>query len=257
MNLLRNIYPLWLREKLYFHLIAPANASPNHTGGYELEFAPFKMRALLPTDYGHRQIASIGFYELGLSRRISSLARQGGLMLDVGANAGYFSCMWAALNPQNEVYAFEPSIRNLVMVRENIAALDNPQRIQIFDCAVGQEAGTLDFDVGPAEQSGWGGLANSSSARTVQVKVRRLDEVVPPDKNVSVLKIDTEGADTWVLYGAEKLLRQKRIQHIFFETNHARMGQIGIKAAESGKYLADLGYAVHPLAVDEFYATPK
>lgn len=257
MNWLHKIYPLWLREKIYFHLIARTNLSSNNKNGFDLEFAPVKMRALLPTDYGHRQIASLGFYELDLSRRISSLARPGGLMVDVGANAGYFSCMWAALNPHNEVYSFEPSPRNVSMMRKNISALGNPQRVKIFDHAIGKETGTLDFDMGPEEQSGWGGLANLASARTVQVKVRRLDELVPPDKNISVLKIDTEGADTWVLYGAEKILRQKRIQHIFYEANLARMQQLGIQPDEAKKYLNNLGYAVHSLGADEFYATPE
>jgi len=257
MKWLHKIYPLWLREKIYFHLVARTNLSPKNSDGYNLEFAPVKMRALLPTDYGHRQIASLGFYELDLSRKISSLARQGGLMVDVGANAGYFTCLWAALNPRNEVYLFEPSPRNLSMVRQNISALSNPKQVQVFDHAIGKEAGVLDFDIGPEDQTGWGGLAKSASARTIQVKVRRLDEVIPIDQDILVLKIDTEGADTWVLYGAEKILRQKRIKHIFFETNLARMQQLGIQAGEAEKYLAGLGYVVRPLDADEFYATPK
>jgi len=115
MKILRTIHPLWLREKIYFHVIA-RNSSLKTPGGGNLEFAPVRMKALLPTDCGHRQIAWCGFYELDLSRRISSLAKTGGCLVDVGANAGYFSCIWAAANPLNEVYAFEPSPRNLAML---------------------------------------------------------------------------------------------------------------------------------------------
>jgi FkbM family methyltransferase len=257
MNWLHKIYPLWLREKIYFHLIARTNLSSKNQNGFALEFAPVKMHALLPTDYGHRQIASLGFYELDLSRRISSLAKEGGLLVDVGANAGYFTCLWAALNAQNEVYSFEPSPRNLAMVRQNISVLANPQRVKIFDHAIGKEAGTLNFDIGPEDQTGWGGLANSASTRTLRVKVCRLDDLAPPGKQISVLKIDTEGADTWVLYGAEKLLREKRISHIFFEANLVRMQQLGIHPGEAKKYLNDLGYAVHSLGADEFYSLPR
>src|SRR5882724_3580048 len=110
---LRKVYPLWLRKLIYFHFIARRNLCPANTHGFSLEFAPVSIKSLLSTDYGHRQIAWLGFYELDLSRRISSLARQGGLFVDVGANIGVFSCIWAALNPTNEVYAFEPSPRNL------------------------------------------------------------------------------------------------------------------------------------------------
>ena len=257
MNLLYKIYPLWLREKIYFHLIARINPALKNSGGYDLEFAPVKMNALLPTDYGHRQIAWLGFYELDLSRKISSLARQGGTMVDVGTNVGYFTCIWAASNPINEVCSFEPSPRNLSMLRRNLSALNNPQRVQIFDHAVGKEAGTLHFDIGPEEQSGWGGLANTASARTIQVKVCRLDDLVPPNKTVSVLKIDTEGADTWVLLGAVNLLRQKRIRHIFYEANLERMQRLGIQPDEAGKFLTGLGYKVSAFGPQEFYATPE
>jgi FkbM family methyltransferase len=257
MNILRKIYPLWLREKLYFHPIFGRKDWPDGMGEVPLEFAPAKMSALLPTDHGHRQIAWCGFYELDLSRRISFLARQGGLLVDVGANVGYFSCMWAALNPQNEVYAFEPSPRNLTMLKKNISALPNPDAVKIFDHAVGREDGFFNFDIGPEEQSGWGGLATSQSARTIQIKVKRLDDIIPAGKTISVLKIDTEGADTWVLMGAENLLRQKRIKNIFFEANLERMQQLGIQAGEAAKFLTGLDYKVSSLGDTEFYATPK
>jgi len=257
MNWLRKIYPLWLREKLYFHLIVRARLSLEETSSFDLEFAPVNLRAILDTDYGHRQIAWIGFYELELSRRISALAGKGGLMVDVGANAGYFSCIWASSGSPNQVYAFEPSPRNLSLLRKNISSLDNPQRVKIFDYALGKENGMLNFDVGPEDQSGWGGLAQARTARTIPVSVRRLDDFIDSETNVSVLKIDTEGADTWVLYGAEKALRQKRIRHIFFEGNLQRMRQLGIQAPEAERYLKDLGYSVRAFGADEFYATPE
>ena len=143
------------------------------------------------------------------------------------------------------------------MLRQNVSALDNPQRVQIFDNALGNAAGTLHFDLGPEEQSGWGGLANSASARSMQVKVCRLDDLIPPDKTVSVLKIDTEGADTWVLMGAENLLRQKRIQHIFYEANLERMQRLGIQPGEAEKYLTGLDYKVRSFGSQEFCATPE
>ena len=46
-----------------------------------------------------------------------------------------------------------------------------------------------------------------------------LDEELKDVSFIDVLKIDTEGADTWVLEGAAFLLRQKRIRHVFFEEN--------------------------------------
>src|SRR5436305_1072456 len=99
------------------------------------------MLSLLGTDCAHRQIAWTGFYDLELSRQLAVLARQGGLLVDVGANAGYFICLWAALNPSNAVYAFEPSPRNLQMLRRNASVLRDLGRLKILDCALGKEEG--------------------------------------------------------------------------------------------------------------------
>src|SRR5207247_1596925 len=151
---------------------------------------------------------------------------------------------WVALNPCNRAYAFEPSPRNLGMLRANVAAQKDPARIQVCEHALGREPGELPFDPGPDEQSGWGGLTGTVSDRTINVRVRRLDDVLPRDTVLDCLKIDTEGADAWVLEGAAELLREGRIRHVFFEENQPRMEALGIPPRAGERLLLDLGYIV-------------
>ena len=254
MNILRAVYPLWLREKIYHRTVAHLNHLPDRSDGFPLEFVPYQMHALLPTDLCHRQIAWLGYWELSLTRQILRLAREGGLMVDVGANAGYFSCIYAAANPHNEIYAFEASPRNCGMLQQNLSKLTNRERVSIFEFALGKDTATCAFDPGPAEQTGWGGFSNTITQCTTQVNVVRLDDVIPDRKAISVLKIDTEGADTWVLFGAEKLLRQKRIKHIFFELNPGRMDALGIKENEAVDFLTDFGFQIERQGVDTIHA---
>lgn len=258
MNMLRWVYPLRLRQSLYSRVVSRHVGFPKlAASGAKLHFADVSMPALLPTDWGHGRIAWLGFYELELTRRMCALARTGGVLVDVGANVGYFTCLWAGVNLGNEVHAFEPSPRNLTMLRTNVAAQNNFQRIKVYDVAAGRESGSLVFDPGPAEQSGWGGLAVQNSAQTMAVEVRRLDEMLPTDLDVAVLKIDTEGADAWVLMGAEGLLRHHQIGNIFFEENEERMEQLGIAPKTAERLLIAHGYKVTPLpnTVGEFHAT--
>jgi FkbM family methyltransferase len=261
MNLLRAIYPLEVREKLYFRLVARSHRWPEDAGdGVTLEFVPTKMVSLVRTDCMHRQIAWTGFYDLALTRQVAFLARQGGLLVDVGANVGYFSCIWASLNPTNAVYVFEPSPPNLLMLRRNMSVHRGIGRIQIFDCALGKEEGEFGFDLGPEDESGWGGLTTATSGRAIQVRVHRLDDVIPADKTILVLKIDAEGADTWVLFGAEKTLRQKRIKNVFFESNPTRMRQLGVQSGEAEEFLRRVGYKVDVLGgrgSNQLHAVPE
>jgi FkbM family methyltransferase len=248
MNMLRWVYPLRFRESFYSRVVSKFGKFPRLPAcGAELHFAHVSMPAILPTDLGHRRIAWMGFYELELTRRMVALARPGSVLVDVGANVGYFTCLWAGLNPANEVHAFEPSPRNLAMLRTNVTAQNNSQRIKLYDVAAGRKSGSLAFDPGPAEQSGWGGLAVKNSTQTMDVAVRRLDEVLPADLPVVVLKIDTEGADAWVLIGADGLLRRRQIANVFFEENPERMEALGIAPGTAEKLLVEHGYKVVPI----------
>ena len=99
--------------------------------------------------------------------------------------------------------------------------------------------GTITFDAGPAEQTGWGGISSTVSSTTIDVPLVRLDHELP-DSPIDVLKIDVEGADTWVLLGCEALLKKKRIGTIFFEQNRGRMERLGIAPGEAQTFLRDL-----------------
>jgi FkbM family methyltransferase len=203
----------------------------------------------------------MGFYELSLSKHIAQLAHQpGGLLVDVGANAGYFSCLWAALNGHNRCMAFEASPRNQKMLNDNIAFAGLSTRIEVYICAVGRTVGQMNFDLGPEDQTGWGGLAQTASENSLSVDVKPLDELVSDEVDITVLKIDTEGADAWVLEGAERLLRERRIKHVFYECNGPRMARLEIEANRPHAFLTKCGYQVQPLFTSgdntEYHAIP-
>ena len=79
---------------------------------------------LRPGDVAHGEIAFLGFTELGLTRVVAERARQGGLLVDVGANWGYFTLLWLAARADNRVVAVEASPRNLEALRENLAYME-------------------------------------------------------------------------------------------------------------------------------------
>ena len=212
---------------------------------------------LLPGDVISGMIALTGFYELSLTRRIVALAKSGGLFVDVGANLGYFSILWASAGPNSKAISFEASPRNIDSMSKNITKNLLSDRIQLIPKAAGKELGTVKFDIGPSAQTGWGGIANSKSTTSIEVPLTRLDSELP-NQTIDVLKIDVEGADTWVLMGCEQLLRDKKIRRIFFEENTYRMDLLGIKSGDAQEFLRDHGYSCEPIDRDggEWIAMP-
>jgi FkbM family methyltransferase len=254
---LMKLKPLWLREKLFWKLYYQTTDFPSLFEKATLEFAPNIALKLMSTDIGHKQIAFLGFSELVASRRIAQLAQAGGLMVDVGANYGYYSCLWAAAHPENRAIAFEASPRNFSALELNLINNGLETQVDVRRTAVGKECGSLPFTFGAEEQSGWGGLLAHKEKGTIDVPVVSLDEVFVnnQDERIDVLKIDTEGADTWVIQGAEKLLRCKRISHIFFEENFVRMSALNVKAEEAQHLLRDCGYCLEKLGEEQWYAS--
>jgi FkbM family methyltransferase len=186
-------------------------------------------------------IAFNGFYEWGLTNLIAGHAAKGGLLVDVGANMGYFSLLWAGLHPSNRVLAFEASPRNVDLFRNNVMQNHFENRITIIPKAAGDCASVVSFDEGPLEQTGWGGISAERSPTTISVPMVRLDEELT-DSRIDVLKIDVEGADTLVLFGCKGLLEHRKVGIIYFEQNAARMKQIGLTYGEAHQFLRNVGY---------------
>jgi len=198
---------------------------------------------LLPGDVISDAIAFTGLYERELTASLVKLARIGGVFIDVGANLGYFSLLWTSRNSRNRCIAVEASPRNVGLLTKNIQRNGLQERIAIIPLAAGKSPGKCNFDLGPAEQTGWGGFTNQQNADSIEVDVLCVDDIVH-DEDISLLKIDVEGADTWVLMGCEKLLKAKRIRNIWYEQNKSRMAALGIQEDEAQKFLRSLGYSV-------------
>lgn len=245
------VLPDRLKQAAYYLLYKPlpARLKPlleNAT----LRFAPgVGMPALVEGDIISESIALTGFYELKLSRRIARAAAQGGRFVDVGANLGYFSLLWLAARPDNTCICVEASPRNLPRLKKNIESNGFQDRCRIEGVAAGRERGSIGFELGPETQTGWGCFVfdKTSSSVDIEVDVVRLDEIIRDDDAISVLKIDTEGADTWVLHGCEGLLRKAQVCTIFYEQFKDRSKHLGIDDKDAEQLLQSYGFRVRAM----------
>jgi FkbM family methyltransferase len=240
-----------LRTSMFYRIYRDQSGQEKWQGLFQsapLNFAPGVKVSLLASDFMHAEIAFTGEYERSLSRLVVELGATGGTFVDVGANIGYFSLLWAASLTGNRVHAFEASPRSLPLLSQNVHSNNLSDRIIIYDCALGRDTGSAAFDLGPEGVSGWGGLSlDPSGDNIVHVPVKRLDDIIG-DAHIDLLKIDVEGADTWVLMGAKKLLRAKHIKRIWFEQNAVRMKKLGIAEHAAQSFLRSLGYSARPVS---------
>ncbi|MBK8011032.1 MAG: FkbM family methyltransferase [Deltaproteobacteria bacterium] len=143
-----------------------------------------------------------------------ALARRARVVLDIGANTGYFALLAAAASEGAAVYAFEPVSRVAAKLRAN-AELNPNLKIEIVEKAVGAETGLAPiFDPGGVHcySASLDGAFLKGEKESYSVSVVRVDDFLSERgvRNVDLVKLDVEGLEDSALDGMQELLRTSR-----------------------------------------------
>lgn len=167
--------------------------------------------------------------EAECARKImSTFCNPAGLVLDIGANSGYFSLLAAASGCR--AFAFEPVIDHVYFIELSAALNGFHDRIQVFNKIVsnmknvafnGWVASSSDasFAMNADQQNKEKAEQEQSSMKTVSKGATvAVDEVVKED--VLYMKVDVEGFEPSVFASAQHLLRHHTVRYILFEMTY-------------------------------------
>lgn len=167
----------------------------------------------LPTPWGFtlagNPAMSSGSFEPEETRVVRELLRDVDILVNVGANVGYYCCH--ALSLGKPVIAVEPLARNLWYLLKNLRDNGWADAAQVFPVAAGRDADVLEMwggDTGASLVKGWAGIPESY---VTLVPVLGLDRIVGDalaGKRALIL-VDVEGAESMLLEGAGHLLRHE------------------------------------------------
>ena len=129
-----------------------------------------------------------------------------GVVLDVGANIGYYSLYM--LPRVAAIHAFEPDPRALAVLQLNLAGHSNAH---VHNVAVGKCIGKSSFILEPSsELSHLAGASTQRGEECYEVDITMIDQFVAErDLRITGIKIDVEGADLDVIEGAIETLRSQ------------------------------------------------
>jgi FkbM family methyltransferase len=140
-------------------------------------------------------------------------------LFDVGANVGQTAQRLVQVFPSSTIYSFEPVPATFVKLQRNVAHLT---QVECVDVALGEEPGEVTMTT---DRDGRNTLiAGVSSSNSVSARVTTLDNFCA-DRSIQradVLKIDTEGFETFVLNGARGMLSQGHIEFVVAECDFIR-----------------------------------
>lgn len=125
------------------------------------------------------------------------------VVLDVGASFGTFALLTNYFNPKSQIYAFEPSKESFNLLAKNCREIEN---IRLVNQAVGERSSKVFFKF--EKDYPEGSRVAKSFEGAYEVSQVSLDEFIENEKikEVSLLKIDTEGYEMEVLKGASQTL---------------------------------------------------
>lgn len=175
----------------------------------------YGIRMLCPEgDHRVAPIESLNFqnYEEKDASMILNLVPEQGIVLDVGANMGWYSLLIARQVKGCQIHAFEPIPRTYSFLTKNIN-LNRAECVTAHPFGLSNERKDLTFYFYP-EGSGNASSANlseRSDAELVTCHVERLDDFANANQlHVDFIKCDVEGAELFAFQGAKETLQRDK-----------------------------------------------
>ena len=196
--------------------------------GYRLRFFDSTICCSMFIDRGVRQRDEQVF---------AQLLGKGDHVVDVGANIGHLTLQAKHLvGPRGRVYAFEVNPRTFRFLEANVA-LNRVEHVYLYPNAVSNTSGFASIDASRGDdQTFIREIGHRDGITTVL-----LDDVIPKDLPIKLLKIDTEGHELPVLQGARSTLG--RVEYVFFECYRHLCERSGYSQLDLIRFLKDVDYS--------------
>lgn len=221
-----------------------------------------------PADVIGRHLYKYRRYEPALAATLEKHLdlRSADLMIDIGANIGWYSLLVSRLSQGRcQVLAFEPDPDNFARLQRNLK-LNGIDQVSAFNLAVGEHAATLQLHRYGKSNAGRHSLVDLHAGETIPVQVVSLDDWSTnslPEGPIRLLKMDIEGYEVFALRGARHLLA--RCEWLLLEHSPAYLERsgAGIDALidllqESGfkPYLPNGDVPLQPINIKELRQDP-
>lgn len=171
--------------------------------------------------------------------------------IDIGANIGLISINIISALPNSIIYAFEPGPHQNELFNQTILDNSLSEKIKLNNNALGEKKGYVDFEVHDSKHVSGDGLMDtgrSGLTKTIKVTMNTLDDwwekMGKPE--IDVVKIDTEGAELWVLNGSSNLLAMNG-PVLFLEINNKNLDAYPYTALDIIEFLNSKGYKTETL----------
>lgn len=190
-------------------------------------------------------------------RMFKTAVKEGYVVLDIGANIGFYSLLAARLvGEEGRVYAFEPDPVNYSLLIKNIE-INGYDSIFPLQKAVSDLNGKVRLYLDDKDTTAHTIRQRNGSKEFVEVESVTLDEFFAGEnRRIDVIKIDIEGAEVRAFSGMEKLIEENEKLKMFIEFYPDAIREMGDSPEDfARRLLDDYGFAV--LAIYDYEKESK
>lgn len=206
------------------------------------KFITSHLRPKLVEVHGHKMFIdardtlglAVGAYEPLQTELVKKIIKTGDVVLDIGANIGYYTLIFAKLvGEKGKVFAFEPGPSNFTLLKKNVE-INGYQNVTSVQKAVSNKTGKIRLYLSHSI-TGHRIYDTHDGRKFIEIEVVRLDDYFKNYKGrIDFIKIDIEGAEGAAIRGMSSLLRKNKNLKIVTEFNPRRLKEFGL---EPGRYL--------------------
>lgn len=157
-----------------------------------------------------------GIMGAGEAHLLRKLTEKGMQVVDIGANIGLYTLLFAKLvGNAGRVFAFEPE-PNLFSALCDNCATNAVLNVSPFQIAAGDSKGRAKFQRSILN-SGDNRLGETKTdVKSIEVEVARLDDLLPV-RNVQFIKLDVQGHELAAMAGMQEVIASSPDVRVFFE----------------------------------------
>jgi len=202
-----------------------------------ISFAPSRIRS--------------GFHEKYETELFKGIVKKGMVVVDIGANIGYYTLIAAGLVGENgKVFAFEPEPESYALLVRNIEA-NGYKNVVPVQKAVSNKVGTTRLFLSPDGNTSWHRIYDAHDGwNFIEIETVTLDEFFKDKEDrIDVIKMDVEGAEMAVLQGMSQILKRNDNLKIFTEFLPIHLEKFGSSPEGYLSQLIKHGFKLY--AIDE------
>jgi FkbM family methyltransferase len=205
--------------------------------------------------------ASYLFYkdrlEAGPIEMLRPYVRPGTVVIDVGANMGYFTRRFATwVWEGGRVIAVEPEAENFARLQHTVSLAGLADVVEAVQAAVAERTGVGLLEINPGHPGD-----HRLGTAGIPVAMTTIDDLLAARgwPEVSLIKVDVQGAEACVVAGARRTLERFR-PALFVEVDNRNLKRYGSSAGELLTSVTARGYAIRacvarglssPLSIEE------